>query len=134
MGLTITGSVILLYRDKNQIKLNINEPVKQISWGNYCINVLTKSGKYYIYSESDINNFCEENSEKKFCDNIYYESKITGKLNCDVNISYNKLYTGSKHCFLEDKQGKIYAMGDNTYGQLGIKESSRLDKLQLVNI
>jgi len=76
------------------IKLDINEPVKEIHYADFYTYILTESGKLY---SCDVLNFGLE-------------------INETVTITCDKVYHSWNHYFIADKKGKIYRIGDNNYG------------------
>lgn len=109
--LTANGIVYVLDDINHPTKLNINEPVKKIYCESNHANILTQSGKIYTFYEIG-----------------YLELNTMINIDCD-NICINR----SGHCFLIDKEGKIYGMGTNNYGQLAIERSGQIYTPQLID-
>lgn len=107
-----TGWILKYMNDP--IMLDISEPIKEIYCASFRARFLTISGKLCFYW--------------KLLDGHKLEPDEYIDILCD-SISY-----GEKHFFLIGKNGKIYVMGNNDYGQLGIGKTEYIQFPRLINL
>ncbi|CCV64239.1 predicted regulator of chromosome condensation RCC [Alteracholeplasma palmae J233] len=50
------------------------------------------------------------------------------------DIEYVNIALGTEHTIIEDKHGSLYALGLNTYGQLGIGTNTSTNKVEQINL
>ena len=101
-----------LSKEKIQ-KLDINKisgPPKKIYFKESCIIILTENGD--VYKKGKYNFIIETNEEKE---NEEWKPIIKSR-------EITKIKFGYYHILFLSKKGKIYSLGDNYYGQLGINK------------
>ncbi|KAL9654163.1 hypothetical protein ABK040_000748 [Willaertia magna] len=96
-----------------KINFRIKKEIKFIRLYEQNIVVVTKNNYIYIYGNNsgEIGNFND--------DDYYNDPPYLTKIK-DLNLEIKDIQCGSLHIILLDNFGKIYVVGRNNYGQLGI--------------
>lgn len=95
---------------------DLGEPVKHVSAGGYTLAALTESGAVYLWGSSPHRAQTRYGSSLAFGGVPNYVEMDDGKDVRDVAV-------GESHLLALTTDGLIYAIGDNTNGQLGLDKS-----------